>query len=245
MARYKILLEYDGRGFVGWQRQDNGFSVQQAVEEAIERFSGQSVKVFGAGRTDSGVHALGQVAHFDLDKEQTPDTVRKALNFHLKPAAVAVLEAATVDDDFDARLSAKSRSYVYRITNRRSPLTLERGFSWWVPVPLDADAMDDAAKGLIGKHDFTTFRATHCQATSPVKTLDSLEVSRKGAVIEFDVRARSFLHHQVRNFVGTLKLVGEGKWTAADVTQALAQKKRAAAGPTAPAEGLYLVEVIY
>ena len=245
MARYKILLEYDGSGFVGWQRQDNGFSVQQAVEEAIERFSGQSVKVFGAGRTDSGVHALGQVAHFDLDKEQTPDTVRKALNFHLKPAAVAVLEAATVDDDFDARLSAKSRSYVYRITNRRSPLTLERGFSWWVPVPLDADAMDDAAKGLIGKHDFTTFRATHCQATSPVKTLDSLEVSRKGAVIEFDVRARSFLHHQVRNFVGTLKLVGEGKWTAADVTQALAQKKRAAAGPTAPAEGLYLVEVIY
>ena len=245
MARYKILLEYDGRGFVGWQRQDNGFSVQQAVEEAIERFSGQSVKVFGAGRTDSGVHALGQVAHFDLDKEQTPDTVRKALNFHLKPAAVAVLEAATVDDDFDARLSAKSRSYVYRITNRRSPLTLERGFSWWVPVPLDADAMDDAAKGLIGKHDFTTFRATHCQATSPVKTLDSLEVSRQGAVIEFDVRARSFLHHQVRNFVGTLKLVGEGKWTAADVTQALAQKKRAAAGPTAPAEGLYLVEVIY
>ncbi|HJO75307.1 MAG TPA: tRNA pseudouridine(38-40) synthase TruA [Rhodospirillales bacterium] len=245
MARYKILLEYDGSGFVGWQRQDNGFSVQQAVEEAIERFSGQSVKVFGAGRTDSGVHALGQVAHFDLDKEQTPDTVRKALNFHLKPAAVAVLEAATVDDDFDARLSAKSRSYVYRITNRRSPLTLERGFSWWVPVPLDADAMDDAAKGLIGKHDFTTFRATHCQATSPVKTLDSLEVSRQGAVIEFDVRARSFLHHQVRNFVGTLKLVGEGKWTAADVTQALAQKKRAAAGPTAPAEGLYLVEVIY
>ncbi len=245
MARYKILLEYDGSGFVGWQRQDNGFSVQQAVEEAIERFSGQSVKVFGAGRTDSGVHALGQVAHFDLDKEQTPDTVRKALNFHLKPAVVAVLEAATVDDDFDARLSAKSRSYVYRITNRRSPLTLERGFSWWVPVPLDADAMDDAAKGLIGKHDFTTFRATHCQATSPVKTLDSLEVSRQGAVIEFDVRARSFLHHQVRNFVGTLKLVGEGKWTAADVTQALAQKKRAAAGPTAPAEGLYLVEVIY
>jgi tRNA pseudouridine38-40 synthase len=245
MARYKILFEYDGRGFVGWQRQDNGFSVQQAIEEAVEKFSGQSVSVFGAGRTDSGVHALGQVAHFDLEKEQTPDTVRKALNFHLKPAAIAVLEAASVDDGFDARLSAKARSYVYRITNRRSPLTLERGFSWWVPVPLDADAMHDAAKGLIGNHDFTTFRATHCQAASPVKTLDSLDVSRNGEVIEFHVRARSFLHHQVRNFVGTLKLVGEGKWTAADVTAALAQKKRAAAGPTAPAEGLYLVEVIY
>ena len=245
MSRYKILLEYDGTGFVGWQRQENGYSVQQAIEEALEKFTGQSVKVFGAGRTDSGVHALGQVAHFTLDREETADTVRKALNFHLKPAAIAVLEAAPVDDDFDARLSATGRHYVYRITNRRSPLPLERGFSWWVPVPLDADAMDDAAKGLIGKHDFTSFRATNCQATSPVKTLDSLDVSREGDVIAFDVRARSFLHHQVRNFVGTLKLVGEGKWTAADVTAALAQKKRAAAGPTAPAEGLYLVEVTY
>ena len=245
MSRYKILLEYDGTGFVGWQRQENGYSVQQAIEEALEKFTGQSVKVFGAGRTDSGVHALGQVAHFTLDREETADTVRKALNFHLKPAAIAVLEAAPVDDDFDARLSATGRHYVYRITNRRSPLTLERGFSWWVPVPLDADAMDDAAKGLIGKHDFTSFRATNCQATSPVKTLDSLDVSREGDVIAFDVRARSFLHHQVRNFVGTLKLVGEGKWTAADVTAALAQKKRAASGPTAPAEGLYLVEVTY
>ena len=245
MSRYKILLEYDGTGFVGWQRQENGYSVQQAIEEALEKFTGQSVKVFGAGRTDSGVHALGQVAHFTLDREETADTVRKALNFHLKPAAIAVLEAAPVDDDFDARLSATGRHYVYRITNRRSPLTLERGFSWWVPVPLDADAMDDAAKGLIGKHDFTSFRATNCQATSPVKTLDSLDVSREGDVIAFDVRARSFLHHQVRNFVGTLKLVGEGKWTAADVTAALAQIKRAASGPTAPAEGLYLVEVTY
>ena len=190
MSRYKILLEYDGTGFVGWQRQENGYSVQQAIEEALEKFTGQSVKVFGAGRTDSGVHALGQVAHFTLDREETADTVRKALNFHLKPAAIAVLEAAPVDDDFDARLSATGRHYVYRITNRRSPLTLERGFSWWVPVPLDADAMDDAAKGLIGKHDFTSFRATNCQATSPVKTLDSLDVSREGDVIAFDVRAR-------------------------------------------------------
>ncbi|MDA1090223.1 MAG: tRNA pseudouridine(38-40) synthase TruA [Proteobacteria bacterium] len=245
MHRYKILIEYDGTGFVGWQRQDNGFGVQQAIEEAVEKFSGESVKVFGAGRTDSGVHALGQVAHFDLDREHSADAVRKALNFHLKPAAIAVLEASSVDDDFDARLSATGRSYVYRITNRRSPLTLERGFSWWVPVPLDAEAMNTAAKGLIGKHDFTTFRASYCQATSPIKTLDSLDVARNGEVIEFHVRARSFLHHQVRNFVGTLKLVGEGKWTADDVTAALAQKKRAAAGPTAPAEGLYLVEVIY
>ena len=245
MFRYKILIEYDGTDYVGWQRQENGLGVQQAIEDAVEKFTGQSVKVFGAGRTDSGVHALGQVAHFDLDREQTPDTVRKALNFHLKPAPIAILQATAVDDNFDARLSATGRSYVYRITNRRSPLTLEKGRSWWVPVPLDAEAMHDAAQGLIGKHDFTSFRATYCQARSPVKTLNSLDVRRNGDVIEFYVRARSFLHHQVRNFVGTLKLVGEGRWTAGDVTAALAKKDRAAAGPTAPAEGLYMVEVIY
>ncbi len=245
MTRYKILIEYDGRDFVGWQRQDNGFSVQQAIEEAIGKYSGETATLFGAGRTDSGVHALGQVAHFDLKREDKPDTVRDALNFHLKPHAVSVLDASPVTEDFDARLTAKSRAYVYRITNRRAPLSLGRGLSWLIPVPLDAEAMDAAAKTLIGKHDFTTFRATQCQASSAVKTLDQLNVARTGEVIEVDARARSFLHHQVRNLVGTLKLVGEGKWTAADVKAALDKKDRAAGGPTAPPDGLYLVEVVY
>lgn len=245
MTRYRILIEYDGTAFVGWQRQDNGFSVQQALEEAVEKFCSEKAPVFGAGRTDSGVHALGQVAHFDLDGDHPADTVRDALNFHLKPHPVSVLEASPAGDDFDARLSATGRAYQYRITNRRSPLTLERGFSWWVPAPLDAAAMDEASKVLIGKHDFTTFRATHCQANSPLKTLDDIAVTRSDDRIEINVRARSFLHHQVRNFVGTLKLVGEGKWTTADVKAALEKKDRAAGGPTAPAEGLYLVEVVY
>jgi tRNA pseudouridine38-40 synthase len=185
------------------------------------------------------------VAHFDLEGENGADTVRDALNFHLKPHAVSVLEAELTDNDFDARLAARERVYLYRITNRRAPLGLNRGLSWWVPAPLDAEAMNEAAKGLIGNHDFTTFRATHCQAKSPVKTLDMLEVSRTGEVIEIAAGARSFLHHQVRNLVGTLKLVGEGKWTAGDVKAALDKKDRAAGGPTAPPDGLYLVEVVY
>ncbi|NQU61670.1 MAG: tRNA pseudouridine(38-40) synthase TruA [Rhodospirillales bacterium] len=245
MARYKLLIEYDGRGFVGWQRQENGFGVQQAIEEAIEKFCGEKTIVFGAGRTDSGVHALGQVAHINLSKETKADTVRDALNFHLKAVPVVVLEATEVKDGFDARLSARDRAYEYRITNRRAPLTVGQGLSWWVPVPLDAEAMDAAAKVLIGKHDFTTFRAAYCQALSPVKTLDMLRVSRDGETIKVETRARSYMHHQVRNIVGTLKLVGEGKWTAADVKAALDKKDRAAAGPTAPAAGLYFVEVLY
>jgi len=245
MTRYKILIEYDGRGFVGWQRQDNGFGVQQAIEEAIAKYCGDSVSVFGAGRTDSGVHALGQVAHFDLARADLPDTVRDAINFHLKPHPVSILSAEPAGEDFDARLSAKSRAYVYRITNRRAPLSLDRGLRWWVPVPLDAGAMHAAARTLVGKHDFTTFRATQCQAKSAIKTLDVLDVSRAGDVIEINARARSFLHHQVRNLVGTLKLVGEGKWTPDDVTAALDKKDRAAGGPTAPPDGLYLFEVVY
>lgn len=245
MVRYKILIEYDGTNFVGWQRQDNGFSVQQAIEDAIQKFSGETVTLFGAGRTDSGVHAMGQVAHFDLEKDSDADTVVNALNFHLKPAAVSILAAEPVDDTFDARLSAKQRAYLYRITNRRAPLSLDRGHSWWVPVTLDAEIMHEAAKVLIGKHDFTTFRATHCQANSPLKTLDELNVTRCGEVIEIRARARSFMHNQVRNIVGTLKLVGEGRWTPADVKTALEKKDRAAGGPTAPPEGLYLVEVVY
>jgi len=245
MARYKLLIEYDGRGFVGWQRQENGYSVQQAIEEAIEKFCQEKINVFAAGRTDSGVHARGQVAHIDLTDETDSDTVRDALNFHLKSASVVILNADRVTDDFDARLSARERAYEYLITNRRAPLTLGRGLSWWVPVPLDARAMDEAAQVLIGKHDFTTFRSVHCQARSPVKTLDRLRVSRAGETVKIEARARSFMHHQVRNFVGTLKLVGEGKWTAEDVKAALNAKDRTAGGPTAPAEGLYFIEVLY
>ena len=245
MPRYKITLEYDGADFVGWQRQDNGLSVQQVLEEAIERFSGQTATTFAAGRTDSGVHALGQVVHFNLERDHSPDTVRDALNFHLKPAAAAVLEAETVGDDFHARLSARQRAYRYRIVNRAAPLTLDGGRAWWVPTALDAGAMAEAAHVLVGRHDFTTFRAAACQAKSPVKTLDTLEVERTGDEIRIEARARSFLHHQVRNFVGTLERVGAGKWTADDVRAALEARDRAAGGPTAPACGLYLVEVVY
>ncbi len=245
MTRYKLTLEYDGRGFVGWQRQDNGPSVQAALEAAVERFCGEAVTVHGAGRTDAGVHALAQVAHIDLDQETGADTLRDALNFHLKPAAVAVLAAEAVADDFHARFSATERAYRYRIVNRRAPLALDRGRAWFVPVPLDAAAMHEAARALLGKHDFTSFRAGECQAKSPVKTLDALEVSRDGDEIRIEARARSFLHHQVRNMAGSLRLAGEGKWSRADMERALAARDRRAAGPTAPADGLYLVAVRY
>ena len=245
MPRYKATIEYDGSGFVGWQRQDNGFSVQQALEQAIARFSGESVTVFGAGRTDAGVHALGQVAHFDLRRDTDPGTVRDAVNFHLRPAAVVVLAVERAPADFDARFSARRRAYVYRIVNRRTPPTLERGRAWWVPGSLDAAAMDAAARRLVGRHDFTTFRAAHCQAKSPVKTLDALAVARHGDEIRITARARSFLHRQVRNMVGTLKLVGEGTWSPEDLDAALAARDRAAGGPTAPPMGLYLLEVTY
>ena len=245
MVRYKIIIEYDGTNFVGWQRQVTGLGVQQAIEDSIKKFSGETVILFGAGRTDSGVHALGQVAHFDLKRNTDANTVVNALNFYLRPRAISVLAAEPVDNSFDARRSAKQRSYVYRIINRRAPLSLDRGHSWLVPIELDHSAMQEAAKVLIGKHDFTTFRATRCQANSAIKTLDELNVNRNGEVIEITVRARSFLHNQVRNFVGTLKLVGEGKWTASDVQAALDKKDRTAGGPTAPPDGLYLVEVIY
>ena len=245
MTRFKLTLEYDGGGFVGWQRQDNGPSVQQALEEAIHRFCGETVTTFAAGRTDAGVHALGQVAHFDLAREAPPETVRDALNFHLKPAPVAVLRAEVAAPDFHARFSATARLYRYRIVNRRAPLAIERGRAWLVGAPLDAASMHAAAQRLVGHHDFTSFRATLCQAPSPVKTLDVLDVTRFGDEVRVAARARSFLHHQVRNMVGTLKLVGEGKWTADDVARALAARDRSAAGPTAPPEGLYLTDVWY
>ena len=245
MTRYKLTLEYDGGGFVGWQRQDNGPSVQEALENAVKAFCGETVTSFAAGRTDAGVHALGQVVHIDLAKETTAETVRDALNFHLKPAPIAVLKAEAVGEDFHARFSAKARLYRYRIVNRRPPLALERGRAWLVGGELDAAAMHDAALALVGPHDFTSFRATLCQAKSPLKTLDVLEVRRAGEEILVSARAQSFLHHQVRNMVGTLKLVGEGKWTKADMAAALAARNRSAAGPTAPPEGLYLTEVWY
>lgn len=245
MTRWKLTLEYDGGGLVGWQRQDNGPSVQQALEAAVTRFCGESVTAHAAGRTDAGVHATGQVAHLDIARATTADTVRDALNFHLKPAAIAVLSVEAVDADFHARFSATGRSYLYRIVNRRAPLALDRGRAWGVQSPLDAAAMHHAAQILVGHHDFTSFRAALCQAASPEKTLDRLDVMRHGQEISVIAEARSFLHHQVRNMVGTLKLVGEGKWSARDVERALQARDRAAAGPTAPAEGLYLTGVRY
>lgn len=245
MSRWRITVEYDGGPFVGWQRQDNGPSVQEAIEQAITGFCGEEVQVTGAGRTDSGVHALAQVAHFDLAREASADTVRDAINFHLKPRPVAVLDALPVAADFHARFSALGRSYRYRIVNRRTPLTLEAGRAWQVAVPLDAVAMGEAAEALVGRHDFTSFRAAQCQADSPVKTLDEITVARDADLITFDVRARSFLHNQVRIMVGTLRRVGEGKWEPGEVARALGARDRAAAGPTAPACGLYLAAVRY
>ena len=243
--RYRLTLEYDGGPFVGWQRQDNGPSVQGALEEAIEKLSGARVTVTGAGRTDAGVHALAQVAHFDLEKEFVTDKIRDGLNHFLRPTPVVVLDAAIAADDFHARFSATGRHYLYRILNRRSPPALNNGHVWHVTVPLDAAAMHEAAQTLVGHHDFTTFRAAECQAQSPVKTLDRLDVFQRGDEIHIEASARSFLHHQIRSFTGTLKLAGEGKWTARDVADALAARDRGRCGPVAPPDGLYLVRVDY
>jgi tRNA pseudouridine38-40 synthase len=245
MPRYKLTIEYDGAPFVGWQIQDNGPSVQGAIMAAVAAFSGESVMVQGAGRTDAGVHALGQVAHVDLAKEHAPDTVRDALNAHLRPHPIAILSAERAAADFDARRSAVRRHYRYRISNRRADLALDRGRAWRVMRPLDAAAMHAAAQRLVGHHDFTTFRSTECQAKSPDKTLDRLDVARSGEGIEVVAVARSFLHNQVRSMVGSLALVGEGKWNAEDLARALAARDRTACGPVAPPDGLYLVRVDY
>lgn len=245
MPRYKITIEYDGTPFAGWQIQENGPSVQGCLAEAIACFSGKTCVPQGAGRTDAGVHARGQVAHFDLTEDWPADTVRDAINFHLKPNPIAVLDCAKTAPDFDARFSATARHYQYVIINRRAPLTLDKDRAWRVPKLLNERAMQEAAKELIGKHDFTTFRSAHCQAKSPVKTLDKLMVARKGETIIIEASARSFLHHQVRSIVGSLKLVGEGKWTPADLRRALEARDRAACGPVAPANGLYLIRIEY
>jgi len=245
MPRYRLTIEYDGGPFVGWQRQNEGASIQGALEDAIEKLSGERVTVTGAGRTDAGVHALGQVAHFDLVKEFEAGKVRDALNFHVRPAPISVIAADAVDDEFHARFDAKARHYLFRILNRRSPPALERGKVWHVSPPLDADAMHAAAQHLIGNHDFTTFRAAECQSQSPVKTLDRLDVSARADEIHIEASARSFLHHQIRSFAGTLKLVGEGKWTPLDVKKALDARDRTACGPVSPPDGLYLTRVDY
>jgi tRNA pseudouridine38-40 synthase len=245
MPRYKLTVEYDGGPFVGWQRQGVGRSVQAAIEAAIARFVGETAIVHGAGRTDAGVHALGQVAHLDLTRDWPVDTVRDALNAHLRPDPIAILEAEIAGPEFHARFTALKRHYLYRINDRRAPLALDRGHVWHIAQKLDSVAMHRAAQALVGRHDFTTFRAADCQAKSPVKTLDRLDVSREGEEIAVRASARSFLHHQVRSMVGTLKKVGEGRWPERAVGEALAACDRGRCGPVAPAHGLYLVAVDY
>jgi tRNA pseudouridine38-40 synthase len=245
MPRYKLTVEYDGRPFAGWQIQADQLTVQGLLTAAVEALSGDKTLVQGAGRTDAGVHARAQVAHADLSKEWDTDTIRDALNAHLRPHPIAILAAERAADDFNARTSAIRRHYLYRIINRRADLTLEAGRAWRVPRPLDAAAMHKAAQRLIGKHDFTTFRSTECQAKSPVKTLDILKVERSGEDVYVTAVARSFLHNQVRSMVGSLVPVGEGKWSPDDLAKALEARDRAACGPVAPPDGLYLMKVDY
>jgi tRNA pseudouridine38-40 synthase len=245
MPRYKLVIEYDGAPFVGWQVQDNGLSVQGALTAAIAAFCGEIVAVQGAGRTDAGVHATGQVAHVDLAQDWDTDTVRDAVNAHLRPHPVAVRSAEGVGPDFDARFSATKRHYLYRIVNRRADLALDRRHAWRIGRPLDAAAMHAAAQRLVGWHDFTTFRAAECQAKSPVKTLERLDVARDGEEIRIHASARSFLHTQVRSMVGSLAQVGAGRWSPDDLARALAARDRTACGPVAPPDGLYLMQVDY
>jgi tRNA pseudouridine38-40 synthase len=245
MPRYKLLIEYDGTPFVGWQIQQPGPSVQGAIADAIEKFCGERVEVRGAGRTDAGVHALGQVAHVDLARAWDADTVRDAITAHLRPHPVVVLAAEPAPDTFDARFSALKRHYRYRIVNRRGDLALARARAWRIGRPLDAAAMHAAAQRLVGRHDFTTFRHVQCQAKSPVKTLDRLDVARDGEKLCIEASARSFLHTQVRSMVGALAAVGEGRWTADDLAAALAARDRTACATVAPPEGLYLLRVDY
>ncbi len=246
MPRYRLTIEYDGQPFVGWQRQDNGPSVQGAIEEAAKKFSAEKVATAAAGRTDAGVHALGMTAHIDFEKEWPADVVCDALNFHLKPAPIAILKVERVSDDFHARFSATARHYLYRYIHRRAPLALEVGRGWRIPYKkLDVDAMDRAAQALVGKHDFTTFRAAQCQAKSPVKTLSAIECRQEGGGVVLRVSAPSFLHNQVRSIAGSVAQVGIGKWTQTDFVGALKAADRAACGPVAPACGLYFVRAEY
>jgi len=245
MTRWKLTIEYNGTDFCGWQRQGHGTSVQQTLEEAIEKFCGEVVTTHVSGRTDAGVHALGQVAHADIAKPTTGDVVRDALNFHMRPHKVIILSAEEVPEAFHARFKALQRSYRYQILNRRAPSALLGDLAWHVHKNLNIPLMQEAADILIGKHDFSTFRAQHCQSNSPIRTLDSLTITRENELVMFDVKARSFLYHQVRNMVGTLNMVGTGVWSVADFRQAFEAKDRTKGGPTAPAHGLYFCGVTY
>ncbi len=245
MTRYRLTLEYDGTDFVGWQRQDSGPSIQAALEAAIEAFTGEVVRCVAAGRTDSGVHASGQVVHAEIARPSDPRVVRLALNHHLKPLPIAVIDATAVEPDFHARFSAVRRHYRYRILNRPSPPVLERHLVWWVPVPLDLAAIEQAAVRLQGHHDFTSFRAAGCQAKSPIKTLEQLDIRRSGEELHLVLAAQSFLHNQVRIIAGTLKWIGNGRWSPEIIPEILAAKDRSAAGPTAPPQGLCLTAVDY
>jgi tRNA pseudouridine38-40 synthase len=245
VPRYKLTIEYDGTPFVGWQLQDGQLSVQEALETAITAFSGETARTQTAGRTDAGVHALGQVAHFDLEKHWDPFRVSEALNYHLRAHPIAILSCDKVGPDFTARFSAKARHYEYRILNRRARPALDENRVWHVAAPLDAEVMHAAAQRVLGQHDFTTFRAAACQAKSPIRTLDRLDVSREGEMVVIRVSALSFLHHQVRSLAGSLKLVGEGKWPVTGLKKALDARDRARCGAMAPASGLYLVRVDY
>jgi tRNA pseudouridine38-40 synthase len=245
MPRYRIIIEYDGTPFIGWQVQINGPSVAGTIADALARLTGSETPVYGAGRTDAGVHAMGQVAHFDLERPWDPLKLREGLNACLRPAPISILQASEAGNDFHARYSATRRHYLYRILNRRAPPALAVNRVWHVNQPLDETAMHAAAQSLLGRHDFTTFRSAECQAASPVKTLDRLAVTRRDEIVEIAASARSFLHNQVRSMVGSLKLVGDGRWSPADLERALAAKDRAACGPVAPPHGLYLVAVDY
>ena len=245
MTRWKLTVEYDGGPFMGWQRQDHGPSVQQALEEALEQMTGERAAFTAAGRTDAGVHALAMSAHADIARELTPHRLREGLNALLRPDPVSVLDVETVADDWHARFSCVGRRYRYRILSRRAPPALDRSRVWHIAVPLDAEAMIEGAAMLVGRHDFTTFRAAHCQSDSPVKTLDRLEVSRVDEEIHIEAAARSFLHHQVRSMVGCLAMVGRGQWRPQDIAKALEARDRAALGLNAPPHGLYFVEAIY
>ena len=245
MTRWRLTIEYDGRPFMGWQRQDHGPSVQQTLEEAIERMAGEQAQFTAAGRTDAGVHALAMTAHVDVMKSLTPHRLREGLNALARPHPISVLEVAEVAGDWHARFSCVGRRYLYRILNRRAPPALDSGRVWQVPVPLDVEAMAQGASHLIGRHDFTTFRSAQCQSDSPVKTLDALEVSQQGEEIHVKAAARSFLHHQVRSMVGCLAMVGRGQWHPGDIRKALEARDRSALGFNAPPHGLYFVEAIY
>ena len=245
MARWKIIIEYDGRPFNGWQSQKDNTGIQDYVYKAIKNFSGEDVKIFTAGRTDSGVHALGQVSHFDLNRETNSNELREALNSHLKPNPIAILDVIEVEDNFHARFSATKRHYTYGIINRRAPLTFDKGKYWRVAKKLHIKSMIDASKYLIGHHDFTTFRSSHCQSNSPSKTIDLINIEKINDHITFKISAKSFLHNQVRSIVGSLKLVGEGKWETKKIKEILEKQDRTLCGPVAPSEGLCLEKVDY